>query len=67
MKKHQSHPTGSKPFPEVNGTFVQKTRKNQGYRYEKKMEKKRAILQKATYHTTRSGDTMNSNKKMIGI
>jgi len=31
------------------------------------MEKKRAILQKATYHTTKSGDTMNSNKKRIGI
>jgi hypothetical protein len=40
MKKHQSYPTGSKPFPEVNGIFVQKTRKNQGYIYEKKMEKK---------------------------
>ena len=41
MKKHQSHPTGSKPFPKVNGTFVQKTRKNQGYRYGKKNGKKR--------------------------
>jgi alpha-galactosidase/6-phospho-beta-glucosidase family protein len=41
MKKHQSYPTGSKPFLEVNGIFVQKTRKNQRYRYEKKMEKKR--------------------------
>jgi len=29
MKNHQSHLTGSKPFLEVNGTFVQKTRKNQ--------------------------------------
>ena len=33
MKNHQSHPTGSKPFLEVNGTFVQKIRKNHGYRY----------------------------------
>ena len=35
MKNHQSHPTGSKPFPKVNGTCVQKRRKNQGYRYGK--------------------------------
>ncbi|KAG5253315.1 Retrovirus-related polyprotein from transposon [Salix suchowensis] len=41
MKNHQSHPTGSKPFPEVNGTFVQKTRKNQGYRYGKGQWKRR--------------------------
>ena len=68
MKKHQSYPTGSKPFPEVNGIFVQKTRKNQRYRYEKKNGKeKETILQKATYHTTRSGDTMNPNKKRVGI
>jgi hypothetical protein len=35
MKNHQSHLTGSKPFLEVNETFVQKTRKNQRYRYDK--------------------------------
>ena len=35
MKNHQSNPTGSKPFLKVNETFVQKTRKNRGYRYRK--------------------------------
>jgi hypothetical protein len=30
-KNHQSHHTGSKPFPGVNRTFVQKTRKNQTF------------------------------------
>jgi hypothetical protein len=35
MKNHKSHPTGSKPFLEVNRTFVQKIRKNQWYRYGK--------------------------------
>jgi hypothetical protein len=39
MKNHQSHPTNSKSFPEVNGTFVQKTRNNQRYRYKKINEK----------------------------
>jgi hypothetical protein len=33
----------------------------------KKWKKKKTILQKATYHTTRSGDTMNPNKKRVGI
>jgi hypothetical protein len=28
MKNHQSHPTSSKQFPEMNETFVQKIRKN---------------------------------------
>jgi hypothetical protein len=41
MKNHQSHPISSKPFLEVNGTFVQKTRKNQGYRYGKNKWKRR--------------------------
>jgi hypothetical protein len=41
MKNHQSHLTGSKPFLEVNETFVQKTRKNQRYRYDKNKWKKR--------------------------
>jgi len=38
MKNHQSYPTNSKPFPEVNGIFVRK--KNQWYRYEKKEMKR---------------------------
>jgi len=35
MKNYKSHPTSSRPFLEVNGTFIQKTRKNQWYRYGK--------------------------------
>ena len=41
MKNHQSHPTGSKPFLKVNETFIQKTKKNQGYRCGKNKWKKR--------------------------
>jgi len=41
MKNHQSHPMGSKPFLKVNETFIQKTKKNQGYRCGKNKWKKR--------------------------
>jgi len=66
MKKYQSHPIGSKSFPQVNETFFfQKIRKNKEYRYGKKINGKgeEIILEKTTHHTTRNGDTMNPNEK----
>jgi len=66
MKNHKSHPSSSKPFPEMNETFIQKIRKNQRYRYEKnKWKKRRYNPSKVTYHNIRSRDTINPNKKMV--
>ena len=68
MKNHQSYPTGSKSFPRVNEIFVQNTQKTRGINMKKINGKgEEIILQKSTHHTTRSGDTMNLNKKMARI
>jgi hypothetical protein len=44
MVNHQSHPIGSKSLPEVNWTFVQKIRKNQGCDMERINGKKDEII-----------------------
>ena len=70
MKNHQSNPTGSKPFLKVNETFVQKTRKNRGYRYRKnkwKMRRDNPLRGNPSYHKKWRHNEPNQEKVRILI